>query len=449
MQGWDVIITGAGFGGLCAGALLARGGKRVLVLEQEASLGGRAGSIRYRGHVLDDGAHIPSRAGHLEAVFSDLGLAYPEILPIRKSEIYHQGRWMSPRELFTADMYRRVLQEMLRLSPGEVERLDDVPLDQWVAGLSDDPGIRLLFFYLGCATSVGNRFSTYSAGEMIYILREILDAGRKLSELGAAIRGGMLALLSPLQACIEAHGGEVRLQSRAEGVAIRHGRAEGVRVETGERLFHGQVLEVELLQADQVIVTSPLWELFSLLDEGDFPRWWTDWVKGIAGKVSHAWSIVYGLDEPLFDTDTFRWAPNLPRSGFSGIFYPMPSYGDEVNQFQFHTSYQGHYDEMPDLLNRHRAGVRRRVREMIALLEEETLELYPRLRNGNRWRVAHAGVYGIAQSPGLVGSKRPSMRPPGVENLFLVSNTVREARGISLSGTARCARLAAEAVLRG
>jgi len=318
-----------------------------------------------------------------------------------------------------------------------------------VASISHDPGIQLLFFYLGCATSVGNRFSTYSAGEMIYILREILGSGRKLSEIGAVIRGGMNALLEPLRDTIESHGGRVELRARADGVAIRNGRAEGVRVETGERLFHGQVLDVETLGAAHVIVTLPLWEIFRLLDEADFPRWWVDWVEGIGSKVSHAWSIVYALDEPLFGTDTFRWAPDLPRSGFSGIFYPLPSYGDEVNQFQFHASYQGHYDELPDLLSRHRAGVRRRAREVIALLEEETLELYPSLRRGCRWRVAHAGVYGIAQSPGFVGSKRPSLRPPGVENLFLVSNTVREARGISLSGTARCARLAAEAILRG
>ena len=32
MESWDVVIVGAGYGGLCAGALLAHGGKKVLVL---------------------------------------------------------------------------------------------------------------------------------------------------------------------------------------------------------------------------------------------------------------------------------------------------------------------------------------------------------------------------------------------------------------------------------
>jgi phytoene dehydrogenase-like protein len=449
MQRWDVILVGAGFGGLCTGALLARAGKRVLVLEKEGTIGGRAKTVLHGGHVLDDGAHIPSRAGHLERIFVDLGLPYPDVVPLEKSEIYHEGRWKSPRELFTAEMFKKVLAEMQRLTPEDLASLDDTPLRDWVERISAEPGIQMLFFYLGCATSVGNRFETYSTGEMIYILQEFLRAGRRLNELAGVIRGGMKAILEPLARYIEAHGGEVRLNSPVESIEIRDGHAVGVNVERGERIFHSQILDVETLEADFVVVTLPLWDLFSVLDESRLPRWWTDWVSWLAGKVSYAWSVIYGLDEPLFDLGTFRWAPNLPRSGFSGIFFPMPTYGDGAGQFQFHVSYQGHYDEMPDLLRSSRASVRRKAREIIAMLEQESVELYPALKKGWRWRVAHAGVYGIAQSPGFVGYKRPSMRVPGVRNLFLVSNTVREARGISMSAVGKCARMAAEAILSG
>jgi phytoene dehydrogenase-like protein len=446
MSHWDVIIVGAGYGGLCSGALLAHAGKKVLVLERDAVIGGRARSILYSGQVLDDGAHIPSRAGHLESIFEDLGLPYPELAEMGKSEIYHEGKWMGPKELFTADMYKKVFGEMMRLSPDEIAQLDDLPLSQWVGSVSDDPGIHKLFFYLACSTSVGNRFQTYSTGEMIYILREFIDGGRKLSEMGGVVKGGMNRVLQPLADTIHARGGEVRLNTRVESVATRKGEAVGVNLETGKRLFHSQVLDVETEKADFVVVTLPLWDLFTVMDEEAFPRWWVDWVNWIGTKVSTAWSIIYGLDEPLFDTKTFRWAPNLPESGFSGIFYPMPSYGDDVNQHQFHVSYQGHYDELPDLLDRRQAKVRRQVRDTIAMLERESIRLYPQLKSGYRWRVAHAGVYGIAQSPGFVGTKRPSMRVPGYKNLFVVSNTVQEARGISMSAVGKCARLAAEAI---
>ncbi len=446
MDNWDAIIIGAGFGGLCSGALLAHAGKKVLILERDNLIGGRAKSILHSGQILDDAAHVPSRPGHLESIFSDLEIEYPELVALDKSEILHEGTWKSPKELFTPDMFKKVLDEMMRLSPQEIAQLDDIPLNEWVDTVSVDPGIRLLFFYLGCATSVGNRFETYSTGEMIYILREIMDSGRKLSEIGGVIKGGMNSILQPLTDYINTHGGEVRLNAHAESIAIENGKAVGVNVETGDRLFHSQVLEVETIKADFVIVTLPLWEIFSVMEEKHFPTWWVDWVNWISGKVSQAWSIIYALDEPLFDSSTFRWAPNLPVSGFSGIFFPMPSYGDDVNQYQYHVSYQGHWDELPGLFSRKSATARRKIRDTIAMLEKESLDLYPQLKDSYHWRIAHAGIYGIAQSPGLVGSKRPSMRPPGINNLFIVSNTVSEARGVSMAAIGKCARMAVEVI---
>lgn len=446
MSNWDVIIIGAGFGGLCSGALLANSGKKVLVLEKEDKIGGRAASVLYSGQVLDDGAHMISRVGHLESIYSDLGIDFPELAKVGKSEVYHNGKWISPKELFSGNALRDVMVNIMQMKPEEVSLLDDVPLSDWAAKISGDPGIQTMFFYLGCSTSVGNRFETYSAGEMIYILREVMESG-KLNELAGVVKGGMNAILRPLADFIESKGGEVRFGAAADSVKIKNGRAVGVNVETGGRIFHSEILNVETIKADYVIATQPLWDIFSVIEEDKFPTWWVDWVNWIGPKVSQAWSIIYSLDEPLFDLDTFRWAPGLPHSGFSGIFFPMPTYGDDVSQYQFHVSYQGHWDEMPDLFNRRSAKVKREMREMIAMLEKESLELYPQLKSGYHWKVAHAGLYGIAQSPGLVGSKRPSMKPPGIENLYIVSNTVREARGISMSATGKCARMAVEAIM--
>jgi phytoene dehydrogenase-like protein len=63
--------------------------------------------------------------------------------------------------------------------------------------------------------------------------------------------------------------------------------------------------------------------------------------------------------------------------------------------------------------------------------------------------MAHGGIYCVAQSPGLVGNKRPSMVTPGVSNLYLVSATVREARGIGVAAVAKCAQLAVKEILSG
>src|SRR5690606_33285358 len=50
---WDVVVIGAGLGGLATAGLLAREGRRVLVLEQQAKPGGYAQGIRRNGFYFD------------------------------------------------------------------------------------------------------------------------------------------------------------------------------------------------------------------------------------------------------------------------------------------------------------------------------------------------------------------------------------------------------------
>ncbi len=66
-----------------------------------------------------------------------------------------------------------------------------------------------------------------------------------------------------------------------------------------------------------------------------------------------------------------------------------------------------------------------------AFVEADIDEVMPELKARTLWKLRSAGVYEIAESPGAVGVHRPSLQPPGVANLYLVSHAVREARGES------------------
>jgi phytoene dehydrogenase-like protein len=46
MARYDVVVIGAGLGGLTAGAILAREGRKVLVIERSNSVGGAASSYK-------------------------------------------------------------------------------------------------------------------------------------------------------------------------------------------------------------------------------------------------------------------------------------------------------------------------------------------------------------------------------------------------------------------
>ncbi|NMB61199.1 MAG: NAD(P)/FAD-dependent oxidoreductase [Chloroflexi bacterium] len=73
MADYDVIVIGAGLGGLSAGALLSAQGRKVLILEQSQRIGGCCSSFERDGFRFDVGASIVEIIKPIEDVFKKLG----------------------------------------------------------------------------------------------------------------------------------------------------------------------------------------------------------------------------------------------------------------------------------------------------------------------------------------------------------------------------------------
>ena len=63
MSKYDVVVIGAGAAGLTAGALLAKHGKKVLVMDRDKHLGGRGMAIPFEGYRLSLGGHLLEDGG--------------------------------------------------------------------------------------------------------------------------------------------------------------------------------------------------------------------------------------------------------------------------------------------------------------------------------------------------------------------------------------------------
>src|SRR5262245_20607217 len=59
-EAYDVIVIGSGMGGLSAAALLAKGGKKVLVIERHNVPGGYAHGFKRGKYFFDSAAHATS-----------------------------------------------------------------------------------------------------------------------------------------------------------------------------------------------------------------------------------------------------------------------------------------------------------------------------------------------------------------------------------------------------
>ncbi len=76
MPDYDVIVIGAGLGGLSSGALLAKSGRKVLVLEQSGRVGGCCSTFEKDGYHFDVGASIVEIIQPIERVFEQLGTTF-------------------------------------------------------------------------------------------------------------------------------------------------------------------------------------------------------------------------------------------------------------------------------------------------------------------------------------------------------------------------------------
>jgi all-trans-retinol 13,14-reductase len=100
MNHYDIIIIGAGLGGLTAGAKLAKEGRKVLIVEQHDRPGGCATTFRRKDYVLEVGLHEMDGLDGRDIktrIFRDLGV-FDHVTFLKVPEFY---RFVNERYDFT------------------------------------------------------------------------------------------------------------------------------------------------------------------------------------------------------------------------------------------------------------------------------------------------------------------------------------------------------------
>jgi phytoene dehydrogenase-like protein len=453
-ESFDVVIVGAATGGLNVGSLLATAGKRVLVLEKQSEVGGRAVSARYGNCVLENGIHGLILSGHQDEVYRRVGKTLPlNVNTWTSSRIYLDREWQDMNDLLadSAEELERILKDaVFDRSYEQIQALSDISVEKFVSDRTDDEGTLLFFRYMGWLYG-GTKFppTDMSAGSLFCTFKRRAEAhGGKLTDLGYMVDGGSGAITLPLVEAIEENGGEVRTNTTVSKVVIEDGMVLGVEVESQERVIPTQVLDTEFIEAPVVVAAVPLWEILNVVSEDDLPPWYVERIRFLSRKTLNTWTLTYLLDKkPDFDASELMCVPAGAMSGRPWIAAILP-YAEIEGQYAVTCFFYTGWYEPPSVFEAARASVRAQIRQKFDDFEADVRAIFPEFETNCLWTVRSVGPSSILENPGNVCSHLISMVPEGVEGLYFTGERTQEAEIQGIYGSAQVALACADRILK-
>ncbi|MBN1416100.1 MAG: NAD(P)/FAD-dependent oxidoreductase [Bacteroidales bacterium] len=269
---YDIIIIGAGLGGLTAGAKLAREGKKVLVIEQHDRPGGCATTFKRRNFTLEVGLHElhgPSPTELKSKIFNELDV-FDHVKFVRVPEFYRfiNDRYdvTVPHEPETAierltglfpqetDGIKAYFDQLLnpRKKGAEMEGLDKSVGDFLDSIIRDEDLKLILLGNLGYFHD-----DPYSLSMAYYTIAQ----GSYFKGGASYIKGGSQNLSDYLADYIRNHNGEVLLNHMVTGIKADNNKITGVQYKR-KNDFASDYMEVH---ADDIIANAAIPNITDLL----------------------------------------------------------------------------------------------------------------------------------------------------------------------------------------
>jgi len=314
---YDVVIIGAGIGGLMTAAGLARAGKKVLVLEQLSFVGGKYTHLVHKGYAITTAAWTcPGPHSRIGRLCTKLGA---DIRWITIHDTQARGEhWVvmkDGRRFASLDEAQetlvggargmaRVYEWMADMYDPRVYYPDEMTTRQYMERYfsGNEEYVRYVETIIThCFAS--QTVDTFSAMET---KRAIVDSIEQMADWGTAV-GGTAALVAGVEKVIRDHGGQIATRTRVSSIQIS---TAGPRPRaTGVTLVDGRIIA-----ADVVVHNAGLNRLLVLAGEENLPA---DYVARLRSAVpADVACLILGTSEPLLGAEhsllhTMGWERTL------------------------------------------------------------------------------------------------------------------------------------------
>lgn len=241
---FDVAVVGGGFAGLSAAMRLARGGRKVVLLEAEQSLGGLGGTFEFADGVTVEKFyhHWFTNDLHVPALVEELGMAGDVVTMPSRTGMYLNGRiWRlsSPLDLlrFTAlplaDRLRLGLSTLRVRRVADWHGIEQLSIREWLTPLCGEKAYAQVWEPL-----VRSKFGKYADDiTAVWMWKKLVLRGSTRNSAGgeelAYFKGGFGRLAASIAEDIIANGGEVRLGTPVSSVVTDGGRLTAVMTPAG------------------------------------------------------------------------------------------------------------------------------------------------------------------------------------------------------------------------
>jgi len=286
---YDVIVIGSGLGGLTTANILARGGRRVLLLEQHYKLGGLATWFkRPGGHIFDISLHgfpygmVKSCRRYWSQEIAD------SIVPLEG--VRFDNPMFSLTTKYNRQDFTDLLEQRFGIDPAAIHRFFETA--------------RSMNFYDEQETTTGDLFQQFFPGreDVVRLLMEPITYANGSTLEDPAItygivfsnfmskgvfvfRGGTDHLIKLMQRELRANGVDIAINSPAQQIVIQHGKVAGVQV-------GGRTIQAPVVVSNANLINT----LFGLVGEQYLDRDFCDQARAV--RVNNSSTQVYMAVKP-------------------------------------------------------------------------------------------------------------------------------------------------------